>query len=240
MALQTNGLIIPRGMVLPLRLYHINGGSVGSASKITEKLAQHPVEFKERRFYEGFSDIDTNGNMISVYYTIGQPITVQRIKDGELTTEVVFSQGRCEYIFHVKEKYLECRGTSWVAKRGLAPLMELLGVEFDSVSLNEDAMLSLCKGAALVKTVQISELDNPTLSQIQLNGNDILETPEWVTYRRQGKVRYFRGYIDLPTGGQVSAQITNHGSMLIYKRGEGIPAEDVISAVSLLMEHAKN
>ena len=80
MALITNGLIIPRGMVLPLRLYHINGGSLGAASTIVNKLKQHPVEFKERKYYEGFSDVDSNGRMISVYYTIGQPITVQRMQ----------------------------------------------------------------------------------------------------------------------------------------------------------------
>ncbi|NHJ03706.1 MAG: hypothetical protein EAX90_02705 [Candidatus Heimdallarchaeota archaeon] len=239
MALQTNGLIIPRGMVLPLRLYHINGGSIGSASTIVNKLKEHKVEFKDRRFYEGFSDVDSNGNMISVYYTIGQPITVQRMKDNELTTEVVFSQGRCEYIIHVKEKYLECRGTSWVAKKGIVPLMNILNVEFDGINLNENSMVTLCRDAAMVKTVQISELDNPALSQIQLSG-EILDSAEWTIYRRQGIIRYFRGFIDLPTGSQISAQITNKGTMLIYKRGEGIPAEDVISAVNMLMKLAKN
>ena len=177
--------------------------------------------------------------MISVYYTIGQPVTVQRMKDNELTTEVVYSQGKCEYIIHVREKYLECRGTSWVAKKGLGPLQEILGVEFDGVNLNENSMVSLCRDAALVKTVQISELDNPALSQIQLNG-EILDSAEWTIYRRQGIIRYFRGFVDLPTGSQISAQITNKGTMLIYKRGEGIPAEDVISAVNMLMKIAKN
>ena len=109
MALQTNGLIIPRGMVLPLRLYHVNGGSLGAASTIVRKLKEHPIEFKERKFYEGFSDVDTDGSMISVYYTVGQPITVQRMKDGEMETQAIYSQGRCEYIIHIKEKYLECR-----------------------------------------------------------------------------------------------------------------------------------
>jgi hypothetical protein len=239
MALQTNGLIIPRGMMLPLRLYQINGGSLGSASTIVNKLKDHPVEFIDRRYYEGFSDVDSNGKMISVYYTIGQPVTVQRMKDGELTTEVVYSQGRCEYIFHVREKFLECRGTSWVAKKGLGPLGNILGVEFEITRLSENAMVSLCRDAALVKTVQISELDNPHLNQIQING-EVLDSAEWTIYRRQGVIRYFRGYIDLPTGGQLSAQVSNQGSMLIYKRGEGIPAEDVISAVSMIMKLTKN
>lgn len=239
MALQTNGLIIPRGMVLPLRLYHVNGGSLGSAQTIVRKLKEHPVEFKDRKYYEGFSDVDTDSSMISVYYTIGQPVTVQRMKDDQLTTEVVYSQGRCEYIIHTKEKYLECRGTSWVSKKGLAPLMELLGVEFNGVNLNDVDMVNLCKDAALLKTVQISELENQALNQIQLNG-DILDSAEWTIYRRQGTIRYFRGFIDLPTGSQISAQISNKGTLLIYKRGEGIPAEDVISAVSMIMKMTKN
>ncbi len=239
MALQTNGLIIPRGMVLPLRLYHINEGSLGAASTIVNKLKQYPVEFKKRKYYEGFSDVDSNGRMISVHYTMGQEITVQRMKDDKLKTQAVYSQGQCEYIIHVKEKYLECRGTSWVAKKGLGPLMNILGVEFDSVSLNENSMVSLCRDAAMVKTVQISELDNPALSQIQLNG-EILDSAEWTIYRRQGIIRFFRGHIDLPTGGQISAQITNKGTLLIYKRGEGIPAEDVIAAVNIIMKLAKN
>ncbi len=100
-------------------------------------------------------------------------------------------------------------------------------------------MVSLCRNAALVKTVQISELDNPNLSQIQLNG-EILDSAEWTIYRRQGVIRYFRGHVDLPTGSQISAQITNKGTMLIYKRGEGIPAEDVIAAVSMIMKLAKD
>lgn len=239
MALQTNGLIIPRGMVLPLRLYHVNGGSLGAASTIVRKLKEHPVEFKERKFYEGFSDVDTDGSMISVYYTVGQPINVQRMKDGEMETQAIYSQGRCEYIIHTKEKYLECRGTSWVSKKGLLPLMSILGVEFDGVNLSESSMVSLCRDAALVKTVQISELDNPALSQIQLSG-EILDSAEWTIYRRQGVIRYFRGYIDLPTGSQISAQITNKGTLLIYKRGVGIPAEDVIAAVSMVMKLTKN
>lgn len=239
MALQTNGLIIPRGMVLPLRLYHINGGSIGSASTIVNKLKEHRVEFRDRKFYEGFSDVDTNGSIISVYYTIGQAINVQRMKDNELTNEVVYSQGRCEYLIHVKEKYLECRGTSWVARKGIVPLMNILNVEFDGINLNENSMVTLCRDAAMVKTVQISELDNPALSQIQLSG-EILDSAEWTIYRRQGIIKYFRGFIDLPTGSQISAQITNKGTMLIYKRGEGIPAEDVISAVNMLMKLAKN
>ncbi len=239
MALQTNGLIIPRGMVLPLRLYHINGGAIGAASTIVKKLKEYPVEFKERKFYEGFSEVDTDGSMISVYYTIGQPITVQQMKDGEMQTHVVYSQGRCEYIIHTREKYLECRGTSWVAKKGLVPLMSILGVEFDGVNLSENAMVTLCRDAELVKTVQISELDNPALSQIQLSGQ-ILDSAEWTIYRRQGIIRFFRGFLDLDNAGQISAQITNNGTMLIYKRGEGIPAQDVIAAVSMIMKLAKN
>ncbi len=239
MALQTNGLIIPRGLVLPLRLYHVNGGSLGSAQTIVRKLKERPVVFKDRKYYEGFSDVDTDSNMISVYYTIGQPVTVQRMKDDQLTTEVVYSQGKCEYIIHTKQKFLECRGTSWVTKKGLAPLMELLGVEFDGVNLNDTAMVNLCKDAALLKTVQISELENQALNQIQLNGN-ILDSAEWTIYRRQGVIRYFRGFIDLPTGSQISAQISNEGTLLIYKRGEGIPVKDVISAVSMVMKMAEN
>ena len=125
MALQTNGLIIPRGMVLPVKLYRINGDGLGGKASVTEKLEKHPVEFKNKKFYEGFSEVDSDGKMISVIYTIGQPITVQRMKDGELTSQVIYSQGRCEYIFHLKEQFLECRGASWVAKKGLAPLRDL-------------------------------------------------------------------------------------------------------------------
>ncbi|MHA1154996.1 MAG: hypothetical protein ACTSQK_02720 [Candidatus Heimdallarchaeota archaeon] len=239
MALQVNGLIIPQGMVLPLRLYHVNGGSLGNAETIVRKLKQHPVEFKDRRFYEGFSDIDTDSNMISVYYTVGQQVKVQRMKNDQLIAEVVYSQGKCEYIIHIRERYLECRGKSWVAKKGLAPLMELLGVEFNSVNLNETAMIDLCKDAALLKTVQISELENPAISRIQLNG-DILNSAEWAMYRRQGVIRYFKGYIELPSGSQISAQISNKGTLRIDKRGDGIPAQDVISVVSLVMKMAEN
>ena len=239
MALQTNGLIIPRGMVLPLRLFHINGGTLGSTPSIVNKLKGMPIEFKDRKYYEGFSEVDTDGNMISVYYTIGQPINVQRMQDGEMSSQVVYSQGRCEYIIHVKEKYLESRGTSWVSKKGLIPLMNALGVEFEGVNLDEKSMVTLCKDAAMVKSVQISNLDNPALSQIQLNG-EILDSAEWTIYRRQGTIKFFRGFIDLPTGGQISAQVTNHGSMLIYKRGVGIPAEDVIAAVNMIKKLAKN
>ncbi|NHJ84007.1 MAG: hypothetical protein FK734_01010 [Asgard group archaeon] len=239
MALQTDGLIIPRGMVLPLSLYHINGGSLGSAKTLVDKLNEHPIEFKDRKYYEGFDDADTDGSMISVYYTIGQPITVQRMQGDELTTQVVYSQGRCEYIIHVKDKFLECRGTSWVAKKGLAPLMNILGVEFERVRINDDSMIEMCRDASMVKTIQISEIEDPALSQIQLNGN-IMESAEWTVYRRRGVIRYFRGYLVLPTGGQLSAQVTNKGTMLIYKTREGIPAKDVIAAVDMVKKLTKN
>ncbi|HUU79233.1 MAG TPA: hypothetical protein VMX55_12885 [candidate division Zixibacteria bacterium] len=239
MALQTNGLIIPRGEYLHLKLYHINGGSLDSASTIVNKLKEHTVEFKDRKFYEGFSDVDTNGNMISVYYTIGQPITVQRMKDNDLRSEVVYSQGKCEYIIHIREKYLECRGTSWVASRGIMQLMNILNAEFGRINLDENSMVTLCRDAAMVNKVKISDLDNPALSQIELNG-EILDSAEWTIYRRQGTIKYFKGFIDLPTGSQITAQITNRGAMMIYKRGVGIPAEDVISAVDMLMKLSKN
>ncbi|MEA2071677.1 MAG: hypothetical protein U9O98_10370 [Asgard group archaeon] len=237
MALQTQGLIIPRGLVLPLRLYNINGGDLENVSTIIEKLQEHEIEFKENRYYEGFSEVETDGNMISALYTIGQPITVQRLKEEQLSTERIYSQGRCEYIFHVKEKYLECRGPSWVIKKGLAPLSTILAIEFENIILDEGAMVKLCRDAAEVKYVQISDLNNPALSKIQLDGQ-VMDSAEWSIYRRQGIIRYFRGYIDLPTGGQISAQVSNKGSVLIYKRGEGIPAEDVISAVRKIMKLA--
>jgi hypothetical protein len=239
MALQTNGLIQTRGMVLSLRLYHINGGRLGSNTKIVNELKNHEVKHKENKFYEGFSEVESNGKMISALYNIGQPINVKRLKDGQIITETVYSQGQCEYIFHLKENYLECRGASWVAKKGLNPLMDILGVEFEQVRLNETAMVNLCRDAALVKSVQISELDNPALNKIQLSG-EILDSAEWTIYRRQGQIRYFRGLIDLPTGGQISAQVSNQGSMLIYRRGDGIPAEDVISAVNMIMKLTKS
>ena len=238
MALQTNGLIIPKGDYLLLRLYHIEGG-FGSTAAIVNKLKDNPVEFQNRKFYEGFDDVDTDGNMISVYYTVGQPITVQRMKGEELTPEIIYSQGRCEYIIHVKEKFLEYRGTSWVAKRGLIRLQEILGTEFKSVNLNENTMVTLCRDAALVKTVKIADLDNPALSRIELNG-EILDSAEWTIYRRQGTIKFFKGFIELPNRKQINAQISNKGSMLIYKKGYGIPAEDVISAVSMLMKVAQN
>ena len=240
MAQITNGLIPTPGLVLSLRLYHINGGSLGSVSSVVDKLEKQPVEFnREKKSYEGFSEIDTKGSLISVDYTVGQPIRVQRLRDGERApqSEVVYSQGRCEYRIHIRDKYLECRGTSWVAKKGLARLMELLGVEFEGVTLDEGTMANLCRDAALVKTVKISDLDNPALSQIQLSG-EILDSAEWTIYRRQGVIKYFRGFIDLPTGSQISAQIANNGTMLIYKRGEGIPAEDVMSAVDMIKKLA--
>ncbi|MBD3192381.1 MAG: hypothetical protein GF308_17210 [Candidatus Heimdallarchaeota archaeon] len=237
MALQTNGLIIPKGLMLPVRLYHINGDRVGSKNSIMEKLAEYPVEFKQRKYYEGFSEIDSDGKMISAIYTIGQPVNVQRLKDQELTRQVVYSHGQCEYIFHIKGKFLECRGASWVVKKGLNILSQLLEADFNAVRLDESAMVSLCRDAALVKAVDITDLDNPALQQIQLKG-EILDSAEWTIYRRQGVIRYFRGLIDLPTGGQISAQISNKGSMLIYKRGDGIPAEDLIATIDLIMKMA--
>ena len=90
-----------------------------------------------------------------------------------------------------------------------------------------------------VKTVKIADLDNPALSRIELNG-EILDSAEWTIYRRQGTIKFFKGFIELPNRKQINAQISNKGSMLIYKKGYGIPAEDVISAVSMLMKVAQN
>ncbi len=239
MALQTNGLIIPRNMYLRLSIFNINGGSLESTASIVNKLKEMPVEFKERKYYEGFSDVDTDGNMISVYYTIGQPVNVQVMKDGAMKPQVIYSQGQCEYIIHVKEKYLECRGTSWVARRGLLPLTNMLGVEFTRVSLDENAMTTLCRDASMVKTVRIANLENPSLSRIELSG-EILDSAEWSIYRRQGTIRYFKGYLDLPTGAKIDAEVTNKGSIVIYKHGIGIPAEDVIATVNMIKKLAQN
>jgi hypothetical protein len=239
MALQTNGLIIPNGLVLPLQLFHINGGKLGRSETIVEHLKQHPVEFKKNKYYEGFSEVDSNGKMISVIYTIGQPIAVKRLKGDELSREVVYSQGRCEFIFHPKQKFVECRGPSWASKKGLGVLQNILNVEFETPNLNETAMVTLCKDATLVKSVQIADLDNPSLNKIQLSG-EILDSAEWSIYRRQGTIRYFQGLLDLPSGNQLSTRISNKGTILIYKRGEGIPAQDVISTVKMIMKLANN
>ncbi|NHJ40715.1 MAG: hypothetical protein FK731_11845 [Asgard group archaeon] len=239
MAIQINGLIIPRGMALSLRLYHINGRALSNTTNIINKLKEYPVELKERRFYEGFSDIELNGNIITVAYTIGQPIRIQRLKDGELTTETLFSQGNCIYVIHPKEKYLECRGTTWVVKKGLPQLMEALNVEFDRISLDQESMNILCKEAIDVSSVLITDIRNHELTKIQLNGA-VLKTSQWSIFRKQGTIRAFKGLIELTTGGTISTRITNEGSMLIYKKGDGIPVDDVDATVNTIMKLVNN
>jgi hypothetical protein len=239
MAIQINGLIIPRGMALSLRLYHINGRSMGSTANIVNKLKDYPVDLKEGRFYEGFSDIETNGNVIQVAYTIGQPIRIQRLKDGELTTETLFSQGNCIYVLHPKEKYLECRGTTWVVKKGLPQLMDILNVEFDQLAIDQQSMNDLCKEAIDVSSVLITDIRNHELTKIQLNGA-VLKTSQWSIFRKQGTIRAFKGQIELTTGGTISARITNEGSMLIYKTGDGIPVDDVDATVNTIMKLVNN
>lgn len=239
MAIQINGLIIPRGMALSLRLYHINGRPLGNTTSIINKLKDYPVELKERRFYEGFSDIESNGNIITASYTIGQPIRIQRLKDGELTTETLFSQGNCIYVIHPKEKYLECRGTTWVVKKGLPQLMEALNTEFDRIAIDQHSMNILCKEAIDVSSVSITDIRNHELTKIQLNGA-VLRTSQWSIFRKQGTIRAFKGLIELTTGGTISTRITNEGSMLIYKKGDGIPVDDVDATVNTIMKLVNN
>jgi hypothetical protein len=239
MAIQINGLIIPRGMALSLRLYHINGKSMGSTASIVNDLKKYPVDMKEGRFYEGFSDIETNGNVIQVSYTIGQPIRIQRLKDGELTTETLFSQGNCIYVIHPKENYLECRGTAWVVKKGLTQLEDKLEVKFNPLAIDQQSMNELCREAYDVSSVVITDIRNHELTKIQLNG-EVLKTSQWSIFRKQGTIRAFKGLIELTTGGTISARITNEGSMLIYKTGDGIPVDDVDATVNTIMKKVNN
>ncbi|MHA1125164.1 MAG: hypothetical protein ACTSO7_09680 [Candidatus Heimdallarchaeota archaeon] len=239
MATETNGYVSHTGMVLPLRLYQINGGTVGSVNTVLNKIKSAPVEFKERKYYEGFDEWQIHGgDTVSVDYTVGQSIKVQRMKDNNIVSEQVYSQGKCKFNIHTRDKYLECRGTSWVVKKGLSLLMNVLGIEFAGIRLDDSSMVNICKKAELIKTVKISEMDNPGLSQIQLSGN-IMESAEWAVYRRQGEIKFIRGDIILPNKEVISAQITNNGSMLIYKTGKGIPAKNVMSAVDMIIDLSK-
>lgn len=237
---QSGELINPSGMMLPLRLYKINGGPLGSAESIEYRLKNYPVEFKNRRYYEGFSDVELDNGIIRFQFTTGQEISVQTMRDMRFRQENVYSQGKCEYLFHLDKKFLECRGTSWVAKKGITLLQDLLGIEFEKARLSENAMSRLCRDAKLVKSVQISNIDDPNLEQIQING-DVLGTSQWSEYRPKGIIQYFRGHIKVPENGRkLSVQVTNKGTMLIYKTRDGIAEQDVIYAVNMIMNLSEN
>jgi hypothetical protein len=235
MSIEDNGTIIPSGTALSIKLFHINGGSLGSTSAIIKKLQDHEMFFKERSFYQGFSKIESNGNLVECEYYVGQPIKVYTYKDGKLESKPVFSQGKCKFIINPKEKYLVCRDSSWVVKKGLVQLANALGVEFDSVELSYNAMNQLCKEAEDVSGMTISNMKDHDLTSIQFTGGVTNFT--WRPYARMGNIKAVKALIELNTGGMVNARITNKGSMLLY--GSRIDRDDIDATIKMILRLAE-
>ncbi|NHJ46663.1 MAG: hypothetical protein FK733_02635 [Asgard group archaeon] len=237
-----NGAIVPAGPALSLRVYFINGGRLDSAQKIVEKLKEFELEYlKADNYYEGFFKPTINGNLVEVEYYTGQLINIYTKNNGDLNPEPIYSQGKCEYIIHPKEKFLECRHTTWAAKKGLQLLYKALGVEFEPVVLSSDAMKDICKKAFKVTSVSIGGLDDDDdLSKFQLTGENVLETTYWRMYSKRGTIKAVKGLIDLNSGGRVNVRITNKGSMLVYRDHTGsIDVNDIAALNKMVLDLAK-
>jgi hypothetical protein len=150
-------------------------------------------------------------------------INIYSKNNGSITADPVYSQGMCEYIIHPKEGYLECRHTSWAAKKGLSILSDALDVDFEDVYLDNTAMKEICDEAEEITYVALGDLgDTEDMSRFQLSGKNVLSTSYWKMYNREGRsrIKAIKGRIGLATGGEVNVRISNKGSMLFYKSGQ--------------------
>jgi hypothetical protein len=238
-----NGAVVPAGPALSVRVYVINGRRLGSAKNIVQKLNEHELYFKNvEKYYEGFFKPSINGDLVEVEYYTGQLINVYSKNNGDLRSEPIYSQGKCEYIIHPTDGYLECRHTTWVAKKGLRLLEEALDVEFEPVFLDSSSMKEICDKAFQVTSVSIGGLDeSEDLSKFQLTGDNVLETTYWRMYSKRGTIKAVKGLIDLTSGGRVNVRISNNGSMLIYRNPNGyVDIDDIVALNKMVLDLATN
>ncbi|MEM2985091.1 MAG: hypothetical protein QXL24_07705, partial [Candidatus Jordarchaeaceae archaeon] len=85
-------------------------------------------------------------------------------------------------------------------------------------------------------TVTISNLENPYLNSLEIRGEAIKRAPEILIFRKRqrGRIQTLRGTYSLPSGQMLTCFFNSKGSFIIYRKGEGIYADDLEHLVSYL------
>lgn len=239
MIIQENGIIRPSGPALVIRLWKFNTSKTDLDSDFAKLNNEQSVR-NYSRFYEGITELREEQNAIHLTYVVGHGVTVHKFdaEKKKLVPSTIFSHGVAHLILHYDLGLIEARGTSWVAKVGVRKLEQILEKKIKRYNIPQQRINELLNNASLISTVKIVSTNGSNLQAISLVG-DIIKSPEWRKLRTQdeAKVDFFRAHFLPPSGHILSCMVNSRGSILIYKRGDGIPSTDVQWLIGNLLEN---
>ncbi len=240
-----NGVITSVGPVIPVQLWRfIENGHKIDESVLKQIVQENPVSNKGG-YHEGFINLKSFRDSYKISYVLGQQIIVQKYSpqtDTFVPTRV-FTHGKVEFFINTQYKYIQALGNSWVARKGVNALKSLVQVDIQPLEISDEVLKELAREAFMVTSAKIHPLEHPSLKGISLNG-DVFNSNEWVVFNKSlnGSIEYIRMKLKMPSGNLMSFYINKKGTILFYKKGEGIIKSDVDWLISRIIhdEHFKN
>ncbi len=230
MIVEDNGFIRPSGPALVIKLWQFNGNKE-TINADYEMLKEDTVLMKYTRFYEGFSNIQKDENSISADYVMGRTVTVQKfdLSTKKLVPSTIFSHGTAKITLRYDLGIVETRGTSWAAKMAINKLEQVLAGNIKKYSIPKEKFFDLTKQATMLTNIKVNQLKEDALQSISLFGA-VQDSHEWKKMMKNKEsidIEFLRAQLMTPTRQILSCMINNSGSLLIYKKGDGIAQNDV-------------
>ncbi len=221
-----------RGLSLSFRMYYFEKDLTVSQvmSKIKSALGD-----------EGFISASQQPDRVSAEFIISFPVHVSGLDSyGNIMPMTYMAQEKGTVIIKPETRTIEVRGSKRVAKRAIYTLEKIFNMKINSLGFNNGGMAELYKKANTIGSVLITDMENPYLRAIEISGESVRNAPEIgvFTRRQKGKISRFRGAFEFPSGQILTTTIDADGSVIIYKKGEGLYALDVDWFVQTLEETA--
>jgi len=238
MIIEEEGILRPSGPALVIKLWKFSRKE-SEISNDAQKLINEKSLIQYSRFYEGFTSVREERDAIYAEFVVGHSLTVRKFdpEKKKLVPSTVFSHGMAQLIIHYDIGIIEGRGTSWVAKIAVRRLEELFNTKIQRYEIPQEHIQRLIKNAALISSVKLVTTDSNPLQAISLYGkiNESAEWPKLVKKQEERIIEFTRAQLVPPSGHIMSCMINRKGGILIYKRGDGIPSQDIQWLISNLL-----
>ncbi|MHA1579195.1 MAG: hypothetical protein ACTSUQ_06170 [Candidatus Freyarchaeota archaeon] len=222
-----------RGIGIPVRLYKLQTAEL-DGDEVVKLMRKHLWNDGSE---EGFIKPKKLNGEVQAEYVVSYPSHYYTLdRRGRIVPVSVIAQDKGEIHVRCKTGVLELRGSYLAAKRSVAKTVEITGFKAEPMVLSDEAMDKLMKKAKEISTVTISNLENPYLSSLEIRGEAIKRAPEILIFRKRqrGRIHTLRGTYSLPSGQMLTCFINSKGSFILYRKGEGIYADDLEYMVSYL------
>jgi len=222
-----------RGIGIPVRLYKLQNPKL-DGDEVLKLMKKHLWGDGAE---EGFLKPRKLNGEVQAEYVVSYPTHYYKLdKEGRIVPVSVMAQDKGEIHVRYNTGVIELRGSYLAAKRSVAKTIEITGVKADPMTLSDEAMDKLMRKAKEVSTVTISNLENPYLNSLEIRGEAIKRAPEILIFRKRqrGRIQTLRGTYSLPSGQMLTCFFNSKGSFIIYRKGEGIYADDLEHLVSYL------